>query len=136
MREVTALERAEAIADKLLRTQFTRTWLVDEIHRAIIEHSNAELELKREAPAEVDRLRAEIRRWNVAMSRFAAGSEFVDEPEKMAEQIAKSIAFAEELGRTKGKKDLERLFGPICKHCGVPEKQCDCLPTEEPGACS
>ncbi len=142
---MTALERAEKIAARVFNpdpngplplTEEYWRWLVDAIHRACIEHSNAELERKRQALAEVERLRAQVRRWNVAMSRLAAGSEFIDEPEKVAQEIARQIAFGEELGRAKSRKELERLVGPICKCCGVPEKQCDCMPTKEPGACS
>lgn len=55
---MTALQRAEAIVRKHSRKK--RPALVDAIHRACIEHSNAELERKREALAEVARLKAEL----------------------------------------------------------------------------
>jgi len=43
----------------------------------------------------------------------------------------------EALARREERTSFERLVGPICKHCGIPEKQCDCLPREDdPGTCN
>ncbi len=43
--------------------------------------------------AKLDKAEALNLRWNRAMSKFAAGSEFIDDPERVAEHIERCLYF-------------------------------------------
>ena len=54
----------------------------------------------------VDNLRALCLRWNKAAATFCAGSEYIDDPERVFNRIREPIQFAEKLTHQKGKLGL------------------------------
>ena len=47
-----------------------------------------------------------LRRWNRAMAKWCAGSEFIDDPERCAAQIQRVMEFREGLAHRKGEKGM------------------------------
>lgn len=99
--EVTALERAEAAVSSFeesrgLRLYSHRDTLVELIHAACVEHSNAELERKREALRSTDRLQ----------QRLTAAENANDDLRRL---IDETLASAPRLKREGAADELRRL---------------------------
>src|SRR5579872_3203678 len=73
-----------------------------------------EYKLRVNAEAQLSTTREIARRWNRAASKYAAGSEFIDDPERVFAQIEKSLDMRVKI-RTKVLREIARELARVCQ---------------------